>query len=277
METAACATGPLHHGCRVEEEARCCRYTGPFCFRGLRSSPGGLAMLAAMRHQNRPTSGGDVAALAFAVIAADRCRPQDSLPEIRDPLKGLSLFRPCPQLTRQVEIRTASVGVGCCAGSALVLERLSPESFCPFVHDVKTTSGAIRFRGPFTVPLREDVPHLLRSHSGSSEMLRAIRRRAPAYWRRGRRAFGARHPECASAARSTSATIVINALRPLVEQGWQIDLTYSFVHQPTTCNIPGHGPDTKAHPEGRSRSPSLDIMISCYVLVGAQGLEPWTR
>jgi hypothetical protein len=30
---------------------------------------------------------------------------------------------------------------------------------------------------------------------------------------------------------------VINALRPLVEQGWQIDLTYSFVHQPTLRRV----------------------------------------
>ena len=135
-------------------------------------------MLRAMRRQNRPTSGGDIAPLAFAVIAADRCRPPDSLPEIRDPLKRLSLFRPCPQLTRQVEIRTASVGVGCYASSALVLERLSPKSFCPFVHDVKTTSRAIRFRGPFTVALREDVPHCggRRSSSGSLAILAAMRR-----------------------------------------------------------------------------------------------------
>jgi hypothetical protein len=112
-----------------------------------------------MRRQYCPPSGGNIAPLAFAVIAVDRCRPQDSLPEIRDPLKGLNYFRPCPQLTRQVEIRTASVGVGRYASSALVLERPSPKRFCPFVHDVKTTSRAIRFREPFTVPLREDVPH----------------------------------------------------------------------------------------------------------------------
>jgi hypothetical protein len=109
-----------------------------------------MAMLMAIRRQYRPPSSGDIAPLAFAVIAADLFRPQDSLPEMRDPLKGLNFFRPCPQLTRQVEIRTASVGVGCCASSALVLERLSPKRFCPFVHDVKTTSPAIRFRGPFT-------------------------------------------------------------------------------------------------------------------------------
>jgi hypothetical protein len=30
---------------------------------------------------------------------------------------------------------------------------------------------------------------------------------------------------------------VIDALRPLVEQGWQIDLTYSFVHQPTPRHV----------------------------------------
>jgi hypothetical protein len=46
-------------------------------------------MLRAMRRQYRPPSGGDIAPLVFAVIAAE----PDSLPEIRDPLKGLSLFR----------------------------------------------------------------------------------------------------------------------------------------------------------------------------------------
>jgi hypothetical protein len=30
---------------------------------------------------------------------------------------------------------------------------------------------------------------------------------------------------------------VIDALRPLVEQGWQIDLTYSFVHQLTPRRV----------------------------------------
>ena len=30
---------------------------------------------------------------------------------------------------------------------------------------------------------------------------------------------------------------VIHALRPLVEQGWQIDLTYSCVHEPTLRHV----------------------------------------
>jgi hypothetical protein len=30
---------------------------------------------------------------------------------------------------------------------------------------------------------------------------------------------------------------VIDALRPLVEQGWQIDLTYSLIQQPTTRHV----------------------------------------
>jgi hypothetical protein len=30
---------------------------------------------------------------------------------------------------------------------------------------------------------------------------------------------------------------VIDALRPLVEQGWQIDLTYAFVHQLTPRRV----------------------------------------
>jgi hypothetical protein len=30
---------------------------------------------------------------------------------------------------------------------------------------------------------------------------------------------------------------VMDALRPLVEQGWQIDFTYSFVHQPAPRHV----------------------------------------
>jgi hypothetical protein len=105
------------------------------------------------------------------------CRPPDSLSEILDPLKGLNFFRPCPQLTRQVEIHTASVEVSCYASSALVFERLSPKRFCPFVHDVKTTSRAIRFRGSVAAPIggRASLrrpPHQLRQ-------LRNIRRDPP--------------------------------------------------------------------------------------------------
>jgi hypothetical protein len=57
------------------------------------------------------------------------------------------------------------------------LERLSPKSFCPFVHDVKTTSRAIRFRGPFTVPY------------GRTCLTAAAAAAAPAAWRWSPRSF----------------------------------------------------------------------------------------
>ena len=31
--------------------------------------------------------------------------------------------------------------------------------------------------------------------------------------------------------------VVIDALRPLVEQGWQIDLTYFFIHDPAPRRV----------------------------------------
>ena len=68
--------------------------------------------------------------LRTAILAA---KP-DSSPEICNLLKRVDFFRLCPQLTRQVEIVMASLGVGCHFGSALVSERLFPKRFCPITH-----------------------------------------------------------------------------------------------------------------------------------------------
>ena len=68
--------------------------------------------------------------LRTAILAA---KP-DSSPEICNLLKRVDLFRLCLQLTRQVEIVMASLGVGCHFGSALVSERLFPKRFCPITH-----------------------------------------------------------------------------------------------------------------------------------------------
>jgi len=68
--------------------------------------------------------------LRTAILAGE----PDSSPEICDLLKRVDLFRLRPQLTRQVEIVMASVGVGCHFGSALVSERLFPKRFCPITH-----------------------------------------------------------------------------------------------------------------------------------------------
>ena len=70
--------------------------------------------------------------LRTAILAGE----PDSSPEICDLLKRVDLFSLRPQLTRQVEIVMASVGVGCHFGSALVSERLFPKRFCPITHAV---------------------------------------------------------------------------------------------------------------------------------------------
>jgi hypothetical protein len=62
----------------------------------------------------------------------------DSSPEICNLLKRVNFFRFRSQLTRQLEIVMASVGVGCHFGSALISERLFPKRFCPITHDRTT-------------------------------------------------------------------------------------------------------------------------------------------
>ena len=61
------------------------------------------------------------------------------MPELRGPFKRLSLFRHFMQLTRQVEIRTAGVGVSCYASGALISERPFLKRFCAEVHEVTTS------------------------------------------------------------------------------------------------------------------------------------------
>jgi len=68
--------------------------------------------------------------LRTAILAGE----PDSSPEICDLLKRVDHFRLRPQLTRQVEIVMASVGIGCHFGSALVSERLFPKCFCAITH-----------------------------------------------------------------------------------------------------------------------------------------------
>jgi hypothetical protein len=49
---------------------------------------------------------------------------------------------------------------------------------------------------------------------------------------------------------------VIDALRPLVEQGWQIDLTYSCVREPTLRHVTlGARVDVFDQPQEESRTP----------------------
>src|ERR1700739_2563772 len=74
--------------------------------------------------------GGGAWPLRTAILAGE----PDSSPEICDLLKRVDLFRLRPQLTRQVEIVMASVGIGCHFGSALVSKRLFPKRFCPITH-----------------------------------------------------------------------------------------------------------------------------------------------
>lgn len=48
---------------------------------------------------------------------------------------------------------------------------------------------------------------------------------------------------------------VIDALRPLVEQGWQVDLTYSCVHEPTARRVTlGARVDVFDQPQEESRT-----------------------
>jgi hypothetical protein len=76
-------------------------------------------MLRAMRRQYRPTSGGDIAPLVFAVIAAE----PNSLPEIRDPLKRLSLFRPfTKRLSDMTDAELAALEQRMIAAAPIVLE-----------------------------------------------------------------------------------------------------------------------------------------------------------
>jgi hypothetical protein len=78
-----------------------------------------------------PAAPGEGARLLRTAILAGK---PDSSPEICSLLKRVGFFRPRPQLTPQVEIVMASVGVGCHFRSALVSERLFPKRFCPITH-----------------------------------------------------------------------------------------------------------------------------------------------
>ena len=69
----------------------------------------------------------------------ERLWPPDSVPELRGPFKRLSLFRHFMQLTRQVQIRSAGIGVSCYASGALISERPFLKRFCAEVHEVTTS------------------------------------------------------------------------------------------------------------------------------------------
>ena len=59
---------------------------------------------------------------------------------------------------------------------------------------------------------------------------------------------------------------VIHALRPLVEQGWQIDLMYSCVHEPTPRHVTlGARIDVFDQPQEESRSRDSSTLLGLDV------------